>query len=103
MIAESFDPDRTVMVLPLIDSKDGKNRRQKPAANTGRITQEKENQVIDLLVSEGAAGRSRIVQALELGPTRTKDILSSMVSKGLIVPEGTGRARVYRLPDEARE
>ena len=80
-----------------------KNRPQKPAENAGRITQEKENQVIDLLVSEGAAGRSRIVQALELGPTRTKDILSSMVSKGLIVPEGTGRARVYRLPDEARE
>ncbi|MBC2888209.1 hypothetical protein [Gordonibacter massiliensis (ex Traore et al. 2017)] len=35
MIAESFDPDRTVMVLPLIDSEDGKNRRQKPAAKIG--------------------------------------------------------------------
>ncbi|HIY82575.1 MAG TPA: hypothetical protein H9823_01810 [Candidatus Rubneribacter avistercoris] len=34
VIAESFDPDRTVLVLPL------ENRRQKPAAKTGGKNQQ---------------------------------------------------------------
>ncbi|WP_438821531.1 helix-turn-helix domain-containing protein [Gordonibacter massiliensis (ex Traore et al. 2017)] len=44
-----------------------------------------------------------VADALDLGLSRTRELLSSMVSKGLVVPEGTGRARVYRLPDEVRE
>ena len=43
------------------------------------------------------------MEELGLGATRTKELLAGMVSKGLIVPEGTGRARVYRLPEDGGE
>ena len=78
VIAESFDPDRTVLVLPL------ENRRQKPAAKTG--------------------GKNRrtgeVAASLGLGLSRTREVLSGMVAKGLVVSEGTGRARAYRLSDD---
>ena len=113
-ITESFDPDRTVMVLPLVEEaknrpqKTGrKNRPQKPAAKTGgktgRITEEKECEILDLLAAEGPLGRGSVLEELGLGATRTKELLAGMVSKGLIVPEGTGRARVYRLPEDGGE
>lgn len=45
-------------------------------------------------------GKSAIGSSIGLGASRTKELLSDMVAKGLIVPEGTGRARVYRLLDD---
>ena len=94
VIAESFDPDRTVLVLPL------ENRRQKPAAKTGRITREKEQAVVELLLSEGSARTGEVAASLGLGLSRTREVLSGMVAKGLVVSEGTGRARAYRLSDD---
>lgn len=81
----------------------GKNRRQKPAEKSGRITQEKEREIVALLKTGESLRTGEVADALDLGLSRTRELLSSMVSKGLVVPEGTGRARVYRLPDEARE
>lgn len=94
VIAESFDPDRTVLVLPL------ENRRQKPAAKTSRITREKEQAVVELLLSEGSARTGEVAASLGLGLSRTREVLSGMVAKGLVVSEGTGRARAYRLSDD---
>ncbi|WP_239442988.1 ATP-binding protein [Gordonibacter sp. An230] len=92
IITESFGPDRTVLVLPL------ETRRQKPAAKTGRITHEKEQAVIGFLASEGSAKTGEVAAALDLGLSRTREVLSGMVAKGIVVSEGTGRARAYRLP-----
>ncbi len=96
VIAESFDPDRTVLVLPL------ENRRQKPAAKTGgkNRPREKEQAVVELLLSEGSARTGEVAASLGLGLSRTREVLSGMVAKGLVVSEGTGRARAYRLSDD---
>lgn len=105
---ESFDPDRTTLILPLKREKQAaktgqKNRPKKTAEKTGRITMTQEAEVLALLGGGNPAGRSVIAEALGVGPSRVKDILSGMLEKGLIVSEGSGRARVYRLPDDAGE
>ena len=109
-ITESFDPDQTIMSLPLVETENRpkkpaektgrKNRPKKSAGKTGKITEAKEQQIVTLLIEMGPLRRGKILEELGLGATRTKELLSGMVSKGLIVPEGSGRARVYRLPDD---
>lgn len=89
------------LVLPLVE--DGKNRPQKPAERTGRITEARESEIIHLIVDRGPLGRASILESLGLSASRTKELLSGMVSKGLLVPEGVGRARVYRLPEGGDE
>lgn len=100
-IVESFEPDRTVMTLPLVE--EVKNRPQKPAVKVGKITETKEQEILAMIGAEGPLGKMKISEQLGLGASRTKDVLSGMVAKGLIVPEGAGRARVYRLLEDDEE
>lgn len=44
-------------------------------------------------------GTSEVPESLDIGVSRARELLSGMVAKGMILPEGAGRARVYRLPN----
>ena len=56
-----------------------------------------EQDIFAMIGAEGPLGKTKISEQLGLGASRTKGVLSGMLAKGLVVPEGAGRARVYRL------
>ena len=53
--------------------------------------------ILDYLDSAVSASSSQIADMLGLRSSRTKEILSEMVAKGLITAEGRGPGRRYRI------
>ncbi|MBR5427217.1 MAG: putative DNA binding domain-containing protein [Clostridia bacterium] len=96
-ITESFNPDRTVLTLPLTKSADKKvlikSADKKPPIKT---TVQKE-QIIAYLTDHPAAGTSELCELLELKPTRVRNIMRELIAENIVVAEGGNRNRTYRL------
>lgn len=115
---ESFGPDRTRLLLPLSQScesggnraiangesyESGGNRAIANAESYGkrfsdiRRSQGGRSAVLAYLEEVEVAGRAEVAQAIGLRASRTSDLLRELAADGLLVAEGSGRSRVYRI------
>ena len=101
-ISESFEPERSMIILPLIktdykksaDKIGGKNRQIKSA---DKITDRRKNMIVEFLKTVDFATTQEIADYIELGISRTKDYLSELVKDGIITSEGKTKFRIYKL------
>lgn len=92
-IVESFNPDRTTLLLPLAANK----AAAKSGGKSGSISEKRKNDILQYLTDTPEASSTQIVDAIGLQVSRTKMYLSELVSDGAVVAEGSSRARKYRL------
>lgn len=101
-ISESFEPERSMIILPLIktdykksaDKIGGKNRQIKSA---DKITDRRKNMIVEFLKTVNFATTQEIADYIELGISRTKDYLGELVKDGIITSEGKTKYRIYKL------
>ena len=101
-IVESFNPDRTTLLLPLAANKAAaKSGDKKVAAKSGgkssSISEKRKNDILQYLTDTPEASSTQIADAIGLQVSRTKMYLSELAASGAIVAEGSSRARKYRL------
>lgn len=94
----SYDPDCTKLVVPLGTASAFADAA--PASNpTVLKTPSGERQrVLRYIETHGPSKRVEIQEALEVGSTKAKRLLSAMVAEGLICTEGASNQKVYLLP-----
>lgn len=101
-IVESFNPDRTTLVLPLAANKVAeKNGDKKAAAKSGgkssSIAEQRKNDILQYLTDTPESSSAQIADAIGLQVSRTKMYLTELIADGVVVAEGNSRARKYRL------
>lgn len=95
-IIESFDPDRITLTLPIGKSVENKTKideNKKSASNADAHKQA----VIYYLTDNVYAKSTDIAELLGLKSARVKEILSEMINEEIIVSEGSGENRIYKL------
>ena len=101
MIEEEYNPDRTILTLPMVKNKRTKqanktseqNKRTKQANKTG----EHKANILAYLQEQQPAGASDISAVLGLSDSRTRAILKELTEEGVILAEGKTNTRVYRI------
>lgn len=92
-IVESFNPDRTTLLLPLAAN----NVAAKSGGESNSISEKRKNDILQYLTDTPEASSVQIADAVGLQISRTKMYLSELAASGAIVAEGSSRARKYRL------
>ena len=93
-ITQSFAPDRTTLSL-VFGKADGKKQTVKKSDEL--IRERQKNAVIEYLTDNASAGASEIAEALGVGATRAREALAALIAEDIVVAEGGGRSRTYRL------
>ena len=88
VIAESAEPDRTVLCLSLQKRGDKKETIK---------TVKQKNEIILYLTDHASAKSADIAELLDVKSTRVKKLLSELISEGVVVAEGGNRNRTYKL------
>ena len=101
-IVESFNPDRTTLVLPLSANKvAAKSGDKKVAAKSGGksspIAEQRTSAILQYLTDTPEASSTQIADAIGLQVSRTKMYLAELIADGAVITEGNSRARKYRL------
>lgn len=100
-IVESFNPDRTTLVLSLAANKVAAKVTIKMWRKNGgkysSISEKRKNDILQYLTDTPEASSTQIADAIGLQVSRTKMYLSELIASGAIVAEGSSRARKYRL------
>lgn len=91
-IVESFNPDRTTLLLPL-----AANKAAASGGKSSSISEKRKNDILQYLTDTPEASSTQIADAIGLQVSRTKMYLSELVSDGAVVAEESSRARKYRL------
>ena len=92
-IVESFNPDRTTLLLPLAANK----AAAKNGGKSNSISEKRKNDILQYLTDTSEASSTQIADAIGLQVPRTKMYLLELIASGAIVAEGSSRARKNRL------
>ena len=99
-VKESYNPDRTVLVLEFVEKQANKTSEQanktSEQANKTRKTMKTESEIRAYLSQTGPSKTSDIAKHIGLSPARTRAILSSMQG---VTYEGSTNTRKYKLSD----
>ena len=87
-IAESFDPERTVLPLPF-----GKSADKKVLIRTSA----QKEQIIAYLTDHPRATAAELCELLDVKPTRVRNLLRELAAEDIVVAEGGNKNRTYRL------
>ena len=99
-LKEAFNPDRTTLILYTqnLEKREGGHKsfalKKFPSATT------EEEKVLALIEKEGRIRRTDVEELLDIGSTKAKYLLASMIEEGLVVVEGVGRGTKYRLAED---
>ena len=94
---ESFNPDRTTLLLPLAANKAAAKNGGKKRRKSNSISEKRKNDILQYLTDTSEASSTQIADAIGLQVPRTKMYLLELIASGAIVAEGSSRARKYRL------
>lgn len=83
-IVESFNSDRTTLVLPLAANKVA----AKSGGKSSSISEKRKNDILQYLTDTPEAGSTQIADAIGLQVSRTKMYLAELAASGAIVAEG---------------
>lgn len=93
-ITQSFAPDRTTLSL-VFGKAEGQTQTVRKSDELIRARQR--NAVIDYLTDNASAKTSEIADVLGVGATRARAVLSALIAEDVVVAEGGGSRRTYRL------
>ena len=100
---ELFNPDRTILTLPL-DSENKvinfANDNESGDKQKVAISDIKKQMIINYLNENDICKASEISALLQVNASRTKVYLQELVADGIVVAEGANRNRTYRLTAE---
>lgn len=102
-ITESFEPERITVRLLMTDDKPTINTDDKPTINVANTIYGTEAQKIAIInyLTDHIVGKSAdFCQLLSLRTTRVKELLSQLITDGVIVAEGANKNRTYRLREK---
>jgi len=85
---EFFEPDRTILTLPLTQQSG-----DKPAIKTG----DKKQAIVSYLEKYGRAKTVILAEIIGLKPSQTRLYLNRLVADGRIIADGKNKNRTYRL------
>ena len=97
VIAESAEPDRTVLCLSLQKRDDKKEAIKRGDKKETIKTVKQKNEIILYLTDHASAKSADIAELLDVKSTRVKKLLSELISEGVVVAEGGNRNRTYKL------
>lgn len=90
---QSFDPDRTVLLLPLSPIGSGKS-----AIKIGDKNKTAKRQlIIEYLTDHPDAKSAEIAEYIDLKPSRVRDYLLELIKENIVITSGGNRNRTYRL------
>lgn len=103
-VEESYNPDRTVLILPMSDSQEeshasGKTADAAPKQKLHDKPNHKTEKIIQLLRDRAECTTHEIAEYLGLKAPRTRQILNELADKGIIIAEGNNRNRKYKISD----
>lgn len=93
-ITESSEPDRVMLSLVFEKASD---KKQAIKTSDKRIAARQENTVIEYLPENASAKAADIASLLSISVPRARAVLSKLVDKGIVVPEGSNKNRTYKL------
>ena len=97
VIAESAEPDRTVLCLSLQKRDDKKETIKRGDKKETIKAVKQKNEIILYLTDHASAKSADIAELLDVKSTRVKKLLSELISEGVVVAEGGNRNRTYKL------
>lgn len=86
---ELFNPDRTILVLPL----------EKSGAKIGSKTDRHLQQIINFLSQNGESSRADIEDFLLLKSSRTGQLLSILIERDIVARNGNSKSYKYKLKE----
>ena len=98
IISVSYDPDCTKLVVPLGTASAFAESPSTMSPATLKTPSGERQRVLRYIETHGPSKRIEIQEALEVGSTKAKRLLTAMVSEGLLRTEGASNQRVYLLP-----
>ena len=104
-VDEQYNPDRTVLTLPLVErakKTSEKNKRKKQAKKTSELKQtkktvENKEKILDYLLQFHIGKTSEIADWLNLSEARTRVLLKEMADERIIGSGGHTKKKVYYL------
>lgn len=94
IIDEMFDPDRTVLTLPLIKTGD-----KKSAIKISNKTMERILYIYGYMQIGKEYSASQLIEASGVKESRLRDLLNIMTDEGMLISKGEKKNRVYtKLP-----
>lgn len=87
VIAESFEPERTTLVLNIFSVDNEKSA----------IKAVRKQLIIEYLTVHASAKASEIAAYIDLKPSRARDCLSELIAEDIVAAEGSNKNRVYML------
>ncbi len=94
-ISESFDPDRITFTLPVNAKAAGKGYRKESVPPAIRSV--KTALIIEYITENISASEKEIADYTELKISRVREYLNEMVKMGIVVYEGEGKNKIYKL------
>lgn len=94
---QSFEPDRTVLSLPLSPTKGEKSAIKIGDKNKSAIKTMKKQMIIEYLTDHPAARSAEIAEYADLRPSRVRDYLLELIKEEIVISEGGNKNRTYRL------
>lgn len=93
VFTQSFDPDRTVLSLPLSPM-----GSEKSAIKIGDKNKTAKRQlIIEYLTDHPDAKSAEIAEYIDLKPSRVRDYLLELIKENIVITSGGNRNRTYRL------
>ena len=93
VFTQSFDPDRTILSLPLSPIGGGKS-----AIKIGDKNKTAKRQlIIEYLTDHPDAKSAEIAEYIDLKPSRVRDYLLELIKENIVITSGGNRNRTYRL------
>lgn len=107
VIEESFEPERTTLVLNIFSVDNEKSAikigdNEKSVIKIGdseksAIKSVRKQMIIEYLTVHASAKASEIAAYIDLKPSRARDYLSELIAEDIVVSEGSNKNRVYML------
>ncbi len=95
-IQEGFEPERTTLTLTMKKAGDKKSAI-KIGDKKSAISAQMEEMIITYLTDHPEAKAASIAEHIGLKPSRTRDYLSDLIAKEIVVAKGGNRNRTYQL------
>ena len=94
---QSFDPDRTVLSLPLSKGDDKKVTIKKDDKRAPAKTNMQKRRIIEYLSNQSEGRVSDLADMLGVSTSRVKKLIYDLIAEDAITAEGSNKNRIYKL------
>ena len=97
VFTQSFDPDRTVLSLPLSKGDDKKVTIKKDDKRAPAKTNMQKRRIIEYLSNQSEGRVSDLADMLGVSTSRVKKLIYDLIAEDAITAEGSNKNRIYKL------